>query len=198
MAIAIALILVSAAWRILAVHSPEFSNFAPLMALTFCGGVYFRDRRLWLLPFVALALSDLYLNHYYATRLGYDWTVAGMLVRTGCFIAAIGLGRLVSRRRSWLNLLSGALGGSLLFYFVTNTSTWLGDVFYAKTAAGWWQAMTIGHPEFLPTLFFFRNTFVSDLLFTGAFALTMEFAELKAGRPSLLPRLAPATVDRTR
>ncbi len=65
---------------------------------------------------------------------------------------------------------------SLLFYLVTNTDSWLGDAGYSHDAAGWWQAMTVGHPEFPPTLYFFRNTLVSDLLFTAVFALAMEYA----------------------
>ena len=74
----------------------------------------------------------------------------------------------------------------------TNSDAWLRDPFYVKNAAGWWQAMTVGRPEFPPTLFFFRNTLVSDLLFTGMFALTMEFAALRAGRPSLFAKRVTA------
>jgi hypothetical protein len=50
----------------------------------------------------------------------------------------------------------------------------------------------VGRPEFPPTLFFFRNTLVSDLLFTGMFAVAMEFAALRSGRPSLLVRRVTA------
>ena len=46
--------------------------------------------------------------------------------------------------------------------------------------------MTVGHPQYYPTLFFFRNTLVSDLLFTACFALAMEYASLRRGEPSLL------------
>jgi hypothetical protein len=190
MPLAIALMLLAAGWRVAAVHVPALANFAPLMALTFCGAVYFRDRRMWLVPFVALTLSDLYIDRYYATVYHYDWTISGAAVRTACFVAALGFGAMVARRRSWLNLFSGALGGAVFFYLVTNTAAWLGDQDYAHNAAGWWQAMTIGHPQFSPTLLFFRNTLVSDLVFTGMFALTMEFAALRAGRPSLIAKRA--------
>ena len=158
MPLALALIALSVAWRIAALSVPALANFAPLMALTFCGAVYFRDKRLWLVPFAALTLSDLYIDHHYATTLRYEWSV----------------------------------GGAVFFYLVTNTASWLGDVAYLPNAAGWWQAMTVGHPAFPPTLWFFRNTLVSDLGFTGAFALTMEFAALRAGRASLLTRRATA------
>ena len=186
MFLALALIILATSYRIFAAWDPALVNFSPLMALAFCGAVYFRSRAMWLVPFAALTLSDLYLNHYYATQFGYEWTAGGALVRTVCFAAALGLGWLVARRKNWLNLLSGALGGAVLFYLVTNTASWAGDALYAKTFAGWWQAMTVGHPGFPPTLMFFRNSLVSDLLFTGLFALTMEYAALRQQQPSLL------------
>ena len=62
----------------------------------------------------------------------------------------------------------------------------LGDAGYAHSPSGWWQAVTVGHPQYYSTLFFFRNSLMSDLLFTGCFALAMEYASLRKGRPSLL------------
>lgn len=190
MPLAFVLIVLATAWRIVAVHVPVLANFSPLMALAFCGAVYFQNKRLWLVPFAALTLSDLYLDRYYATTLNYEWTPGGPVIRALCFVAALGLGAMVARRRSWLNLFSGALGGSLFFYLVTNTASFLGDATYVHDASGWWQALTVGHPEFPPTLLFFRNTLVSDLVFTGAFAAAMEYAALRTGRPSLLAKRA--------
>jgi len=154
MFIAIVMIVLAAGYRVVAAWEPSLANFAPLMALTFCGGVYFRDRRLWLVPFVALVVSDVYLDNYYATQFAYHWNIAGAVIRALCFVVALFLGRLVSRQKTWLNLFSGALGGAVIFYLVTNTQAWGADLAYAKTFAGWWQAMTVGHPEFPPTLMF--------------------------------------------
>ncbi|MEO7414252.1 MAG: DUF6580 family putative transport protein [Opitutaceae bacterium] len=192
MPLAIALIVLATGWRIVAAHFPVLVNFSPLMALAFCGAVYFPNKRLWLVPFAALTLSDLYLDHYYATTFNYEWTFGGAMIRALCFAAALGLGAMVARDRSWLKILGGALGGSLFFYLVTNTASFLGDSTYMHTSAGWWQAMTVGHPEFPPTILFFRNTLVSDLVFTGVFATVMEYAALHAGRPSLLAKRVPA------
>lgn len=192
MVVALVLIVLAAAWRVLALHAPALSNFAPLMALTFCGAVYFKDKRMWLVPFAALTLSDLYLDHYYATQFGDTWVWASVLVRLTCFALALIIGHVVAHHKSWLNLFSGALAGAVAFYIATNTDAWIRDPFYAKTAAGWWQALTVGRPEFPPTLFFFRNTLASDLLFTGIFAATMEYAAQRAGRPSLFSKHAEA------
>ena len=174
--LALALILVAALWRIATVYHPALFNIAPVTALAFCGAVYLRDWRWWLVPFAALTLSDLWLNQYHATQFGYTWSLGEMGLRAACFASAIGLGWLVSRRRNVLTLAVGALGSSLIFYVGTNSVSWFTDPFYAKTAAGWVQALTVGHPEFPSTLWFFRNTLLGDVLFTAIFATAFKFA----------------------
>lgn len=180
--IALALIVAAAAYRVGAVFVPDLSNLSPIMALAFCGAAYFERRILWLVPFVALAVSDVWIDRHYATQYGYTWELGGALLRIACFAAALGVGALVARRRTWLNLASGVLGCSVLFYLVSNSAAWLGDAYYARTLAGWWQAMTVGHVEFPPTLWFFRNTLIGDLLFTGVFALVMSRAQVAQAR----------------
>lgn len=192
MFLAIVLIVLAAVWRVVAVYVPTLSNFAPLMALTFCGAVYLRDKRLWFVPFLALTFSDFFLNAYYDAAFHTTWTWPSVLVRLACFALALPIGRAVAARKSWLNLLSGSLAGAAIFYLATNTDAWLHDPYYVKSAAGWWQALTVGRPEYPPTIFFFRNTLVSDLLFTGVFAMAMELGALRTGRPSLLGKRAPA------
>lgn len=188
MSAAIILIVLSAAWRLLALHETGLVNFAPLMALTFCGAAYFRDKRLWLVPFAALTLSNLYIDHYYASVFHETWSWQSEIVSLLCFALALPIGRLVANHRNWITLFGGALVSSLLFYLVTNTDAWRHDPHYAKTAAGWWQALTRGRPEFPPTILFFRNTLLSDLFFTGLFAAVMEFAARRASEPSPLKK----------
>jgi hypothetical protein len=174
--LALVLILVAALWRVMTVYQPGLSNVAPVAALAFCGAVYLRDWRWWLVPFAALTLSDLWLNHYYSSQFGYAWPPGAMALRAAGFGAAIGIGWLVARRRNVVTLAVGALGSSLIFYAASNSVSWLTDPYYAKTAAGWLQALTVGHPEFPSTLWFFRNTLIGDLLFTGVFAGALELA----------------------
>lgn len=183
---AVALIVLAALWRGLVVFEPSLFNVAPITALAFCGAVFWRDRRWWLVPFAALTLSDLWLNHYHATRFGETWSLGEMVLRAVAIAAALGIGRLVARRRGALTLFAGALGSSLVFYLSTNTVAWAGDAFYPVTFAGWWQAMTVGHPEFPPTLWFFRNTLIGDVFFTGVFVAAMQTVgswETRVSRP---------------
>ena len=190
--LALLVLVLAAGSRVVGAHTPALANFAPLMALTFCGAVYLRDKRLWFVPFAALTLSDLFLDPYYSTVFQETWLWPSVALRALCFACAIPIGAAVARNKSWLSLLGGALGCSMIFYVITNTDAWARDPAYVKNAAGWFQAMTVGRPEFPPTLFFFRNTLASDLLFTGIFAGAMEYAALRAGQPSLLAKRVTA------
>lgn len=192
MLLALILIVLAAVWRIFPLYVTDLNNFAPVMALAFCSAVYFRDKRMWAVPFVALTISDLYLDYHYATTLAETWTWPSVVLRLVCFGAAVLIGLAVARRKSWLTLLGGTLAGSLFFYLVTNTDAWVRLPFYAKTLEGWWQAVTAGLPGYPPTIWFFRNTLASDVIFTGVFALAMEFAARRAGQPSLLSQRASA------
>ncbi len=183
---AIVLILLALAYRVLPTLDMKWANFAPFAAIAFCGAVYFRDKRLWLLPFAGLCLTDLYVNWFYAREYGYHLEWTGYVARVISFAAGLGLGWWVSTRKSWLWLLNGSLLGALVFYFITDTLSWWSDAFYAKTLAGWWQALTIGHPEYPPTIYFFRNTLFGDLMFSGLFAGVMEWIAKRNEEPSLL------------
>ncbi len=191
--LAFILILLAALWRVLSAFEPSLSNVAPITALAFCGAVFFHDWRWWLVPFFALMLSDLWLNHYHATRFGFAWSSDEIFLRLLCFAAAVGVGRLVARRRNGYTLLGGALASSAIFYLATNTVAWAADPFYAKSLAGWCQALTIGHPEYPNTLWFFRNTLFGDLLFTGIFVLAVKLASARGAMAAAGPR--PAELD---
>jgi len=53
MLFAAVIIVLAAGYRVVAAWDPALVNFSPLMALAFCGGVYFKNRWLWLLPLAA-------------------------------------------------------------------------------------------------------------------------------------------------
>ena len=183
---AMIVILLAVLSRLLPTMDLALSNFAPFCAIAFCGSVYFRKPWLWAVSFLAFELSDVFLNNFHAHEFGFYWSLGGFLARSSCFAATLFLGAWVAKRKSWLWLLNGSLIGALLFYFVTNTQSWYTDPFYSKSLAGWWQALTLGHPEYPPTIYFFRNTIFGDLLFTGVFGGVMEWLAQRKGEPSLL------------
>lgn len=156
-------------------------NFAPLMALSFCAAIYWPGLTALFVPIGALFLSDLWLNHYYHfPLLGWE-----MLPAYLCYFIAWSLGIWVKHHKSWSTVLTGSLLGSFLFYVGTNTGSWLIEPLYAKTFAGWWQAITIGLPGYPPTYLFFKSSLLSDILFTGLFILTMELSLKKIAHQDL-------------
>jgi hypothetical protein len=104
--------------------------------------------------------------YYHVAPLGsYLW------LNYAIYAGLIGLGRWFGRRAAFLKLLLGGLAGAVIFYLVTNTLSWLQDPAYAKTIAGWIQALTTGRLDVHPTTWeMFRNTLGSGGLFTALFA----------------------------
>ena len=75
-----------------------------------------------------------------------------------------------------------------------NVFSWLSEPGYVKNFAGLIQALTVGLPQYsaTPTWMFFRNSVVSDLLFTGVFVLCMNLVRSseRARAASALPHTA--------
>jgi hypothetical protein len=167
-------------------------NFSVAYALAFCGGLYFSGAMAWWLPLGALLVTDILLNVFYYHEPVFN---GYMLVKTLGFAGIVWLGRRFSPRMSWWKLLGGGILGSILFYLVTNTASWLYNPGYPKTLAGWIQALTSGIPGLPPTWEFFRNTLLSGGLFTGLFVAAMkvgEAAESAEEKKEPAPAEAPA------
>jgi hypothetical protein len=141
-------------------------NFAPVAAVALCGAVYLPRRLAIVLPLAALSLSDVILNlfHYHVGIVTLE-TIPSYLA-----LALIAMLGFALRGRARLGSLLGAsLAGSIIFYIFTNTGSWLYEPGYAKTFAGWLQALTTGLPGYPSTWVFYRHTLLSDLLFTALF-----------------------------
>ena len=149
-------------------------NFSAAYALAFCGGLYFAGAMAWWLPLGALLATDIGLNLCVYHEPVFSWYMA---VKTLAFAGIVLLGRFFSPRMNFFKLLGGGLLGAVLFYVITNTASWLNDAGYAKTLAGWVQALTTGLPGYPPTWEFFRNTLLSGGLFTGLFIGAMKLGQ---------------------
>lgn len=160
-------------------------NFSAAYALAFCAGVYFSGRMAWWLPMTTLLVTDIGLNLYYRFYLG--WHVFDLpvlkyqLFNYISYVVLIWLGRRFKPNTSFIGLLGGGILGALLFYFITNTASWLFNPFgnpeYTKSLFGWLTALTKGTAGWPQTWEFFRNTLLSGGLFTGLFVGAMKMTE---------------------
>ncbi len=172
------LIVVAIAYRIvtgLAIisGSTALSNFAPLAAIALCAAAYFPPRYKFTVPLIALLISDVVLNVSYGFSLLSPFVISHYIG-----FALVGtLGWLLRNRASAKTLLPASIAASVIFYVVTNTVSWLFDPGYVKNFAGLIQALTVGLPQYsaTPSWMFFRNSVLSDLLFTGLFILCFHW-----------------------
>ena len=184
------LILSAVAYRIvigLFAHSDSIGllNFAPLAAIALCAAAYLPAKYKFTVPMIALLVSDVVLNIHYGFSMLSPFVLSHYIA-----FAIIGcLGLLLQGRASWKTLLPASLAASLIFYVATNTVSWIFDPAYVKNFAGFIQAQTTGHPAYsaTPTWMFFRNTAISDLLFTALFVGCMHL-----GRSTSRSRAAEA------
>ena len=161
-------------------HSQWLPNFSPITAIALCGAIFLTKRLALFVPLAALFLSDLVLSsHYGVSPFGVE-----MLSRYVALGLVVALGWALRERPHPAAVLLAAAGGSTLFYVITNTGAWLASSLYAKTFAGWVQALTTGLPGYPPTWVFFRNSLVSDLVFTALFLVCMAATRQELRVPS--------------
>ena len=176
----------------LLIHSGAswLSNFVPLAAIALCSAAYFPKRYKFSVPLVTLFISDAVLNFRYGAPLLDPQILCRYLA-----LALVGcIGLLLQYRASVKTLLPASIVGSTIFYVITNAFSWLSDPGYAKNLAGLIQALTVGLPQYsaTPSWMFFRNSLLSDLVFTLLFIVCMSLGrstELSRAR-AVVPRSA--------
>jgi hypothetical protein len=154
-------------------------NFAPMAAIALCAAAYFPWKYKFTVPMIALLISDVVLDAHYGFSLVSPFVISHYI---GFAIVSC-LGLLLQRRASWKTLLPASLPASLIFYIVTNCVSWIYDPGYAKNFAGLVQSLTVGLPQFsaTPSWMFFRNSLLSDLLFTLLFVACMNIGRNAEG-----------------
>jgi hypothetical protein len=176
----------------LLIHSGAswLSNFTPVAAIALCSAACFPKKYKFSVPLLTLFVSDVVINLRYGASL-LDPQIGvryGALALVGC------IGIFLQNRASLKILLPSSIVASTIFYAVTNAFSWLTDPGYAKNFAGLVQSLTVGLPEYnaTPTWMFFRNSLVSDLLFTLLFVLCMNVGQSRERLGARAARFRPA------
>ncbi len=133
-------------------------HFTPVAAALLFFGARVPGRRM-LTPLALLIVSDIYLNKFvYGYPLGWDQAVTWVW-----YAAIILFGGLLARNTSALRVVGASLVASVSFFLISNFAVWtVSREMYPATWNGLVTCMVAGIP-------FFRNTVVSDLLFSAAF-----------------------------
>jgi hypothetical protein len=144
--IALCLIILGALLRII----PHPANFAPVAAIAIFGGVILPKRLALITPLMAMILSDAMIGFH--SLIWVTW---------GCYllIALSSHHWLKKPRPVPIALLT--VSGSLFFFVATNLAVWQFSGMYMHSAAGLTRCFSLAVP-------FFRNTFLSDCIFTSS------------------------------
>lgn len=163
----VALAFVALAWRVakLGFGVPDpLPNFSPWLALAFAGAVVMPSVIAWWVWPLLLVVTDLLL----ATG-----EMSGMWMVYACYALAGLAGSLLRGRLGGMSVVGGTVLSALLFYVVTSTQSWWVNPVYAKSVAGWVQALTVGDPAWQPQAWVFG---LRSMLSEGLFAFILVLA----------------------
>lgn len=132
-------------------------SFTPVVAALLYFGARMPRKQMWV-PLAILAASDIYLN-----RVVYNYPLhADQVVTWALYAGILLLGASVIKGWSATRIGLSALSGSVGFFLISNAAVWLDGTMYPMTGKGLQTCLIAGLP-------FFRNAFISDMLFTAAF-----------------------------
>jgi hypothetical protein len=145
------LIVLASLLILLARFIPHLPNFSPLASVLLFAGVYTKDKKYLLLPFIALLISDFFIGFYH---LGI------MLSVYGSFALIAVIGSILKKHLNIINTITSSLAAALFFFLITNLAVWYFGNWYSHNLAGLMLSYTLAIP-------FFKNTLFSNLLYTG-------------------------------
>ena len=132
---------------------PHPPNFTPILGMAVFSGAIINKRFFaYLVPLLAMLLSDLYLGFHASMPIIYFSLAICVLI--GTFIEA---------RVTTLNSFLSISLGVLAFFLITNFMVWYGSGMYESSISGLMTCYFMGLP-------FVQNTFISSILYgMGAF-----------------------------
>ncbi len=141
-----AIIFILATFRLL----PHWPNVSPVAAMALFGGAWFSDKRVaFIIPFVALFLSDLVLGLHNSMIFVY----AG-------FALTVVIGFQLQKRMTITNTAFAVVVSSVVFFLLTNFGAWMTSGLYAKSMAGLMESYVAGIP-------FFQNSLLGNLVYAA-------------------------------
>src|SRR5258708_10550588 len=165
-----AMILLLVGLAVLGSLVPHPDNFTPVLAVALFGGAMLPGGVAYLIPLGAMVASDLLLGNAFTSTTAVVY---------GCFLIAAGLGKWLGRNRTWPKTALATLGGSVLFYVVTNFAVWIEPhALYEHTLDGLLECYWMAVP-------FFRNSLAGDLFWTFSLFGLFDLAQslVKGQRP---------------
>jgi len=168
----LSVILMAAIIRLL----PHWPNFTPIAAMALFAGTYFEKKQYaFAIPIAAMFLSDLVIGlnvNMPAVYLSFAITVLiGMIIRKKVNVGSVFM---------------ASFSSAVIFFLITNFSSWLASPYYPQTFAGLIESYVAGLAFFRDTTYgfsFFLNdvfgtTFFSAVFYGAFYLVEMRFPVL--------------------
>ena len=165
---------------------PHMPNFAPITALALFGAVYLSGRYAFIIPLIAMLISDyllLYVSPFSSPMFNFSHLVppqalfhsALPFVYVSFLISGL-VGLWLKNHKTPVYIVLGALFCSVQFFLLTNAAAWMSGM-YDHSLWGLWEAYLAGIP-------FFQGTLLGDFFYTTTLFGTYELAKKLAARQS--------------
>ena len=140
------------------VHEP---NFTPITALALFGGVYLSKKWAVILPLSLMIISDFFIGMH--DTIIFTW---------GSFVLIAVIGLWVRNHKNLITILGSSAVSAILFFVVTNFGVWLIGRYPHTSYPHTIEGLSVCFTAALP---FFRNTFLSSLLYSAVLFGSYEF-----------------------
>ena len=130
---------------------PHPPNFAMVGALALFSGHQFSKKTAWIIPLMAMFLSDFFLGFHSVIPFVY-----------ASFLIITLFGAWLKKNNRFYHLAGVSLVSSVLFSIITNFGVWFNTNLYPKNINGLVNCYLMAIP-------FFRNTLLSDIVFSLVF-----------------------------
>lgn len=167
------MILLAAISRFLPIAFPSMQNFSPVGAMALFGGAYFAKKQwAFIVPMMALWLSNLVLNNVFYTKYYPTFSFGFELAVFVSFALVVAIGIVILKKVTVTNLLIANVLGTVGFFLISNFFVWAGGTMYPQTMEGLGMCFTMGLP-------FLKNTLLSNLLFSAVMFGTFEYFKMQ-------------------
>jgi hypothetical protein len=165
----IAIILVAAAFRLLAFEYKELSNFNPVGAIALFGGAYFTSKwKGYVTVLATLFTTDVIINYLYTSKLTFWYSGAEWVY--GCFALMVLVGSML-KVVNVANVLLSSIAAVLIHWLITDLP-WLYGTLYPHTLSGYGESLVKAIP-------FERNMAIGTLVFSAILFGGFELAKSK-------------------
>ncbi len=159
---------------------PILPNFQPIMGIALFAGYVFSDNKkiAFLIPIIAMLASDIFLELFSTTLFGYHIGFHNTILFVySAFLLVVLQANLFIKNIKFLTILLNAIGGSIIFFIVTNLGAWLfgSNIYnmpYDKSLTGFTECFVAAIP-------FYKNSMISSVIFSfvifGAYSLGEKF-----------------------